>query len=177
MEVHFLMAKLTIEQKILIYEKRKQGETLNSLSKQFNIGMNNIYYLVRLIDAHGYEILRRDKDRYYSPELKLEIINRVILDGESAASISIEYGLTSNGMLFNWIKTYKDNNYVIIEKKRGRLPIMTKQENKKKYEDMTAEEKVKFLEDKNLYLEAENEYLKKLKAVVQTRKNRQQKKK
>jgi|AKYZ01.1.fsa_nt_gi hypothetical protein len=47
----------------------------------------------------------------------------------------------------------------------------------KKYQDMTPEEKVKYLEGKNIYLEAENEYLKKLRAVVQNRKNRQQKKK
>ncbi len=46
----------------------------------------------------------------------------------------------------------------------------------KNYEDMTPEEKVKYLEAKNLYLEAENEYLKKLRAVVQARKEREQKK-
>ena len=47
----------------------------------------------------------------------------------------------------------------------------------KAYEDMTPEEKVKYLEEKNLYLEAENAYLKKLSAVVQQRKEREQKKK
>ena len=41
----------------------------------------------------------------------------------------------------------------------------------------TIEEKVKRLEEENLYLKAELEYLKKLRAVVQARKNRQQKKK
>lgn len=46
----------------------------------------------------------------------------------------------------------------------------------KDYKDMAPEEKIKFLEDKNLYLEAENEYLKKLRAVVQARKNQQPKK-
>lgn len=47
----------------------------------------------------------------------------------------------------------------------------------KKYEDMTPEEKIKYLENRNLYLEVENEYLKKLRAAVQARKNRQPKKK
>ena len=47
----------------------------------------------------------------------------------------------------------------------------------KPYDDMTPEEKVKYLEAKNLYLEAENAYLKKLRAVVQARKEREQKKK
>lgn len=47
----------------------------------------------------------------------------------------------------------------------------------KPYEEMSPEEKVKYLEAKNLYLEAENAYLKKLRAVVQARKEREQKRK
>ena len=47
----------------------------------------------------------------------------------------------------------------------------------KKHDEMTQEEKIKFLENKNLYLEAEVAYLKKLRAIVQERKNQQQKKK
>lgn len=42
---------------------------------------------------------------------------------------------------------------------------------------MTPEEKVKYLENKNLYLEAELEYIKKLRAVIQARKDQQPKKK
>lgn len=97
-----------------------------------------------------------------------------MIDKHSARSISIEYGLPSSGMIFNWIKSYKSDDYVIVEKTRGRSPTMTnKFKSSKKYEDMTPEEKVKYLENKNLYLEAENEYLKKLRAVVQARKDRQ----
>ena len=36
---------------------------------------------------------------------------------------------------------------------------------------------MKYLENKNQYLEAENEYLKKLRAAIQSRKNRQPRKK
>ena len=44
-------------------------------------------------------------------------------------------------------------------------------------ENETDKEKIKRLEEENLYLKAELEYSKKLRAVVQARKNRQQKKK
>ena len=47
----------------------------------------------------------------------------------------------------------------------------------KKKEVETQEEKIKRLEQENLYLKAELEYSKKLRAVVQARKNQQQKKK
>ena len=172
------MGKLTREQKIEIYKKRKQGISYKQLSNQYGIRRTNIIYLVRLIDSHGVEILRQDRNRYYSPALKEEIINKVIKDDKSILSTAIEYGLSSDGMLHTWINDYKANGCVIIEKPKGRKSIMKKNNKpEKKYEDMTAEEKVKYLEDRNLYLEAENEYLKKLRAVVQQRKEQQSTKK
>ncbi|BBK61199.1 transposase [Amedibacterium intestinale] len=172
------MAKLTREQKIELYKKRKQGETVSSLSKEYQIKSSKINYLVRLIDRHGFDILRSNKNNYYSPELKLEIINKVLIDGQSSTSTAIEFGLTSDGLLNNWINSYKENGYVIVEKKKGRPSTMNKENQfNKKYEDMSPEEKIKYLENKNQYLEAENEYLKKLRAAVQKRKNQQSKKK
>ena len=164
------MAKLTREQKIELYKKRKQGETVSSLSKEYQIKSSKINYLVRLIDRHGFDILRSNKNNYYSPELKLEIINKVLIDGQSSES-AIELWIIKY-----WI-TYK-NGYVIVEKKKGRPSTMNKENQfNKKYEDMSPEEKIKYLENKNQYLEAENEYLKKLRAAVQKRKNQQSKKK
>lgn len=170
------MAKLTIEQKVEIYEKRKQGKTASSLSKEYCIRVDIINDLISLIDMHGYDILRKDKNKYYSPELKLEIINKVLINRQSIRSTAIEYGLTSRGMLQNWIKSYKSNGCVIVKKTRGRSPTM-KSKSTKEYEDMTLEEKNEYNEKRIQYLEAENECLKKLKAVVQARKNQQPKKK
>lgn len=174
----FLLAKLTRQQKLEIHAKHKAGYSISQLSLEYGIHKRGISYLIALIDRHGPDILRQDKNRYYSPELKLQIINEVLIDHRSIYSVAIEYGLPNDGLLHAWIRSYKANGYVIIEKKRGR-PTTMKQDPKptiKNYEDMTPEEKVKYLEAKNLYLEAENEYLKKLRAVVQARKEREQKK-
>lgn len=118
------MAKLTREQKIELYVKRKQGQTLPSLSKEYQINTRNVEYLIRLIDKHGFDILNSGKNKYYSPELKLEIINKVIIDGQSTLSTAIEYGLGSTGILSNWIRSYKENGYVIVEKTRGRPSLL-----------------------------------------------------
>lgn len=176
--MHFIMSKLTVAQKKEIYNKRKEGYTYSKISKEYEVNINDLKYLVRLIDFHGIDILRTDKNRYYPPKIKEEIINEVLSNNQSVNSTAIKNGLPSPGLLVNWIKSYKENGYVIVEKARGRSPTMTKNHIPiKKYEDMTAEEKVKYLENKNLYLEAENEYLKKLRAVVQARKDQQPKKK
>lgn len=78
-------------------------------------------------------------------------------------------------MLHTWIKKYKEIGYNIVERKRGRSTMPKKSTKPPKNE--TIEEKVKRLEEENLYLKAELDYSKKLRAVVQARKNQQQKKK
>ena len=169
------MSKLTYEDKINLYKDRKNGMSKNSLSKKYKIRTCSIDYLVSLIDTHGYDILRTTKNKIHTKHEKQEAIDRVLINGESVWSVSIDEGLLSSGMLFNWIKEYKKNCYNIVERKRGR-PTMDKKIKSINNEE-TQEEKIKRLEKENLYLKAELEYSKKLRAVVQARKNQQQKKK
>ena len=168
------MSKLSYEDKINIYQERKNGNTISNISKKYNIREDVIKYLVRLISKHGYDVLRTSKNRKFTSYEKEKIINRVLLNNESARSVAIDEGLLSQGMLQNWIKKYKEMGYNIVERKRGRstMPKVTK-----KKENETDKEKIKRLEEENLYLKAELEYSKKLRAVVQARKNQQQKKK
>lgn len=171
------MAKLTNDQRVEIYNRHLEGESTITLSKVYSVRRENLHYLFRLIDYHGFSVLRDGANKYYSPTLKEEMIDKVLIEGQSIISTSIEHGLSSAGMLHNWIKSYRENNYVIVEKTRGRPPTMTVKKTEKKYEEMSNQEKIKFLENKNEYLEAELEYRKKLKAVVQARCQREQKKK
>ena len=167
------MSKLTYEDKINIYQERKQGNTINNISKKYGVRKDVIKYLIRLIDKHGFEILRKNKNKYYPPFQKEEIINRVLINNESITSVAIDEGLLSKSMLNNWIKKYKENCYNIVERKRGRttMPKVTKKKSKE-----SKDETIKRLQEENLYLKAELEYSKKLRAVVQARKNQQQKK-
>ena len=169
------MSKLSYEDKINLYNDRKAGISRNTLSQTYKIRTCAIDYLVSLIDIHGYEILRTSKNKIHTKYEKEEAINRVLVNGEAAWSVALDVGLLSYGMLLNWIKNYKDMGYNIVERKRGR-PTMNKKEIKSKKNE-TIEEENERLKKENLYLKAELEYSKKLEAVVQARKNRQQKKK
>ena len=169
------MSKLSYEQRISIYNERKQGISISTLSKKYNVRENVIQYMVCLIDKHGIDVLRKDKNMFYPKYKKEEIINRVLIGGEPVWAVAIDEGLLSYGMLFNWIKKYQDMGYNIVEQKRGRSPTMLT--NNKEKQKETIEEENERLKKENLYLKAELEYSKKLRAVVQARKNQQQKKK
>ncbi|MDS3723505.1 hypothetical protein RK676_01375, partial [Streptococcus pneumoniae] len=67
--------KLSYEDKVQIYELRKQGYSLEKLSNKFGINNSNIRYMIKLIDRYGIEFVKKGKNRYYSPDLKQEMIN------------------------------------------------------------------------------------------------------
>ena len=150
------MGKLSFEDKINLYNDRKSGVSISSLCSKYKILHANVEYLTRLIDKHGYDILRKNRNRKFTSYEKERIINLVLLNNESLLSVAIDEGLSSPGMLANWIKNYKEMGYNIVERKRGR-PTMNKKEFKPR-KDETIEENERLKKEK-LDLDTANEIM------------------
>ncbi|OFK76319.1 transposase [Streptococcus sp. HMSC034E03] len=62
--------KLNYEDKVQIYELRKQGQSFKQLLKRFGVDVSVLKYMMKLIDRYGIDIVKKGMNRYYSPELK-----------------------------------------------------------------------------------------------------------
>ena len=60
-----------------------KANSFKELSNIFGINIPNLRYMIKLIDRYGIEFVKKGKNHYYSPKLKQEIIDKVLLEGRS----------------------------------------------------------------------------------------------
>ncbi len=126
---------------------------------------------VKLFDAHGINGLKhKPSNKDWTQEERFELVAKV-LAGNSQSSVACEAGINT-GLLCSWIKKYKQKGYDGLKcKRRGRPPkenrFMPRPNNKPDAKlTLSEKEELKLLRQRNEYLEAENAYLKKVKALA-----------
>ena len=166
------MKKFTLEDRISIYNDFHNGESYQGLSRKYEMNFSNLRYMIKFIDKYGWDTYNTPNN--YSDDLKIFLVQRVLNKEDTLFNIALEGGLKSRTILQKWIRQYNQNGYNIVRRKRG--PSMPKKTINSKTNPSLEEENRK-LKEENEYLKAQLEYSKKLRAVVQSRKNRQQQKK
>ena len=70
------MTKISYEERINLYYDRKKGMSFPSIKSKYGISKSGVEYLVRLIDKHGFDILRTNENKSYSSKEKQRILSR-----------------------------------------------------------------------------------------------------
>lgn len=113
------MGKLTINDKIKIYELWKSGEKgVSELSRLYHLNLSTIVYITRLADRHGIEVFNHEFTDY-SPEFKKNAVKRVLVNGETKQFVAIDLGLTTTCQIRDWVNKVKENGYTSLERMRG----------------------------------------------------------
>ena len=104
----------------------------------------------------------------WTQEKRFELVAKVIA-GDSIRSVAKQSNI-GPGLLYQWVKRYREKGIDGLQLSKGRKPKMPNKTNKNNTKLTKSEkEELILLREKAKYLEMENEYLKKLDALVTKR--------
>ena len=164
--------KYSWEFKLGCVNKYKNGERINtSGSPGFHHSfMNHVRDWVATYDELGADGLKHSPhNKDWTPEKRFELVAKV-LAGNSITTVARNAHVNS-GQLYQWVRRYNEKGMDGLRCKKGRPTKRTVMEKKtrKTKPSISEREELKLLRERNEYLEMENEYLKKLDALVSRR--------
>lgn len=166
------MAKYSYEFKLKVVNDYLSGSGGYSyICKKYCIPQDII--VRRWVDSYqafGEDALRRKrKNEKYSLDFKLKVVKLYLESEISYKDLAIKFNMNNPPLIGNWVQNFRMYGIDGLSKPKGRPPKMKPKENLKqpiKRESLT-EDYVKELEQKVLYLEIENAYLKELRRLRQ----------
>lgn len=154
--------KITKEKKLqLVKEHLEEGVPLREIVKKYNYNISNVKYQCALYLKHGEKAFLDEEIKRYSREEKLKAIKKYS-EGSSMRQVSVEMGLSDPSILRDWLRIYNKKGESGIKDTYSRNHYLL-------HEDRLNKITLDSMQDRMKYLEAENEYLKKLYSLIQDR--------
>ena len=151
--------KITNKEKLEMVLEHLKGKSLSHISERYeNYDTTRIKYYVNLYRRYGEKPFLNREDGVYKRDTKLLLINRV-KKGESIRSVALDFGLIDPRILGDWVTLYNKHGEERIQDTYPRKNYLNKDERYKANID-------KKLEEENIRLKAEIEYLKKSQSLA-----------
>ena len=159
------MTKYSLEERTAAVQAVEAGESIGRVAERYQIDRTVLERSVRLYHEHGEKGLRSHAYNW-TAEQKYQILEYMHENDLSCVETGIQFGISGPSTVWQWERRYLEKGIEGLEdKKKGRKPKTPKPKPPKTREEELLEE--------NLYLRAENEYLKKLNALVAEREKRE----
>jgi transposase len=150
------------------------GQSIHSVAFLHNADRSSLRLWVRQYQNGGATGLLPRAKQVYDLDFKLKVLQILAQESLSLRDACVRFSIPSPSIIIQWRKAYaKDGLSGLHPKRKGRKSTMKspfKRKPRKSDKPMTREEE---LLKENEYLRAENELLKKLHALVQTRKKQE----
>jgi len=159
----------------IIKEMEATGLGSTIIANKYGVSLSVIKRWWRLYQEHG-ETGLTTRNFTHSGEFKLSVIEYMKLNHSSLNETAIHFKIKCMSTIVKWVKIYdKEGPPGLNIERRGRHPKMTHR--KKKPKKNLEPESLEALLEENERLRMENDYLKKLRVLVQARLEQQSGKK
>jgi len=144
--------------------------SITSIAKENGINRSNLQLWLKFYEAYGEPGLKARAKRHYDLAFKLTVLKAIEQEQLSLGEACARFNIASESVLINWRRVYESEGKAgLVPKSKGRPPTMKlpiKRKAKSPVRPLTREEE---LLKENEYLRAENELLKKLQALAQSK--------
>lgn len=149
----------------------KGNRSVKAVANERGFAESNLRLWVGFYQQYGKTGLKPKMKRQYDAAFKLEVLKSIDKEFLSLRSACVRFNIPSESVIISWRKAYElKGPSGLIPQRKGRPPKMKppiKRKPGKSTKPLTREEE---LLRENEYLRAENELLKKLQALAQTKK-------
>ena len=160
--------------KLQLIKEHEQGTSVGSLSGKWNISTSLIRKWIDHHRSNGAKGLLPKLYFYYTRAFKLKVVNAYEDKGLSLRDCCLQFNIPTQSTIRSWAAKYEQLGLEGLREQKGRPTNMKKDKPEaKKAEPLTRLEE---LEKENLYLRAENDFLKKLDALTREKQTQQSKK-
>ena len=168
------MSKYSNELKLEVIEYYlKNNVGYRATADYFGVAYSPVVRWIRKYKENGYDGLLKNKKISYSGDFKQNVVEYMHTNHLSATETAIFFNLSGDYVVSKWERIYyEEGPQALYVERRGRNKNMSSKPRKKK----NVNENEDLLKEVQ-YLRMENEYLKKLNALVQERIKRENKKK
>ncbi|MBM7606240.1 transposase-like protein [Metabacillus crassostreae] len=163
------MAKFSTEDKLQAVQRYLNGnESSYELAKSFGTDNKAILKWVKQYEHNGVEAFVKLYTNY-TQQFKLDVLNYMIEHGTSIMETAAIFNIAAPSTILVWKKQFETQGLDALQSKKKGRPSM-KKDAKKQTKSKPLEGSDEALEARIKQLEMENEYLKKLNALVQNKK-------
>ena len=162
------MAKFTAEEKLQAVLRYLEGkESFREIAKSLGTHNKIIQVWMKQYEYHGVKAFIK---RYtnYSAQFKLDVLNYMIEQGTSLNETAAIFGIAAPSTIIQWRKQFETKGFDALQSKKKGRPSMKKDSNKQP-KQAPVEGSPEALQAEIDRLRMENEYLKKLNALVQAK--------
>lgn len=162
------MTKFTAETKLIIikgFNPRIIAQI--EYARQMEVTRSQFQYWLKLYELHGEDGLKKNYTNY-PISFKLDVLNYMVQSGASLMDTAALFKISSYTMVYDWQKKMQTGGVEALEPSQKGHPFM-KNKSTKQPKQTSPEGSVEALEARIKQLEMENEYLKKLNALVQNK--------
>ncbi len=162
------MAKYTSEEKLQAAVRYLEGkESSVEIAKSMGTDHRAILKWVKQYEYNGVEAFSK-RCTNYAAQFKLDVLNYMIEHGTSLNETAAIFGIAAPSTISVWKKQYETQGMDALQSKKKGSPSMKKETNKLQ-KQTPVEGSTEALQARIKQLEMENEYLKKLNALVQSK--------